>query len=185
MDDAPKFQRRTVLIKRSLQIKYVGMVFLSVLIASLIVGADVYYSMARVVLAENPSLSQTILQFNTIIVVKIALYLGLMLLISLYVSHRFAGPIYRFEKSAQQVATGDLTHRVALRTGDELLELQEEFNGMLANLQASVKKDRALVQRLTEKLDAAIGKPDVYAGLREDLKSLRDELASLTQAFKV
>ena len=36
---------------------------------------------------------------------------GLMLLISLYVSHRFAGPIYRFEKSCQSLASGDLTHK--------------------------------------------------------------------------
>ncbi len=33
-----RFQRRTVLVKRQLQLKYIGMVFLSVLISSLIVG---------------------------------------------------------------------------------------------------------------------------------------------------
>lgn len=181
--EAQKFQRRTVLIKRALQLKYIGMVFVSVLLASLIVGGDIYYTMARMVLAENPSMTPAVSQFNWIIMVKLALYLGLMLMISLYVSHRFAGPIYRFEKSAQIVASGDLTHRVSLRTGDELLELQEEFNGMVASLQGLVQKDRNLAARISERLTAAIKKaPD---DLGEELRSLKMELEHLTQSFKV
>ncbi len=188
MAEPQKFQRRTVLIKRSLQLKYIGMVFVSVLLASLIVGGDIYYTMARMVLADNPSMSTAVTQFNTIILVKLALYLVLMLLISLYVSHRFAGPIYRFEKSAQIVSSGDLTHRVSLRTGDELLELQEEFNGMLATLQALVQKDRNLAVRITERLAAAIKKlPDDKSGAasREELQSIKVELEHLTRSFKV
>ncbi len=183
-----KFQRRTVLVKWSLQLKYIGMVFLSVMAASLIVGGDIYYSMARILLRENPALGPVVTQFNTIILVKVALYLGLMLLISLYVSHRFAGPIYRFEKSAQAVSGGDLTHRVCLRTGDELLELQEEFNGMVASLQALVQKDRNLAARLSEKLDAALrAVPEgaSSARLREELGALKLELEHLTKSFKV
>jgi nitrogen fixation/metabolism regulation signal transduction histidine kinase len=146
-----RFQRKTVLVKRSLQLKYIAMVFLSVLVASLIVGGDVYYSLSRVMLTECPSVTDRMTQFNTVLLVKTALYLGLMLLISLYVSHRFAGPIYRFEKSAQAVGGGDLTHRVSLRTGDELMELQEEFNGMTSSLQVLVQKDRNLAQRLRDR----------------------------------
>lgn len=184
--EPPKFQRRTVLVKRALQLKYIGMVFVSVLLASCIVGFDMYYTMARFVLTDNPSLAPALGQLNTIIMVKLALYLVLMLLISLYVSHRFAGPIYRFEKSAQIVSSGDLTHRVSLRTGDELLELQEEFNGMLASLQALVQKDRNLAARIGARLEAAAGKlPENAADARAELKSVTVELEHLTQSFKV
>lgn len=182
--ETQKFQRRTVLVKRALQLKYIGMVFVSVLLASIIVGGDIYYTMLRMLLAENPSMQAQVGQFNWIIAVKLVLYLGLMLMISLYVSHRFAGPIYRFEKSAQIVASGDLTHRVSLRTGDELLELQEEFNGMVANLQALVQKDRNLAARLAERL-SALSKKAPDGGLGEDLKALKVELEHLTQSFKV
>ena len=186
--DAQKFQRRTVLVKRSLQLKYIGMVFVSVLLASCIVGLDMYYTMAHMVLAENPGLAPAITQFNAVILVKLGLYLVLMLLISLYVSHRFAGPIYRFEKSAQIVSSGDLTHRVSLRTGDELLELQEEFNGMLANLQALIQKDRNLAARIAERLEAACRKlpaSDEGSAVREEIKNIKLELEHLTQSFKV
>jgi nitrogen fixation/metabolism regulation signal transduction histidine kinase len=186
MAETQKFQRRTVLIKRALQLKYIGMVFVSVLLATCIVGLDMYYTMAKMILNDNPSLAPAVTQFNAIILLKLVLYLVLMLLISLYVSHRFAGPIYRFEKSAQIVSSGDLTHRVSLRTGDELLELQEEFNGMLGSLQALVQKDRNLAARIGERLEAARRKlPDGAAAVKTDLESLKIELEHLTKSFKV
>jgi methyl-accepting chemotaxis protein len=102
------------------------------------------------------------------------------------VSHRFAGPIYRFEKSAQSVGGGDLTHRVSLRTGDELMELQEEFNGMVSGLQALVQKDRNLAQRLSERVDDVAKKlPDDADAARRELKDIKLELAHLTKSFKV
>lgn len=183
-DEEQRFQRKTVLVKRALQLKYIGMVFLSVLVASMIVGGDVYYSLMRVMLTECPSVTDRISQFNTVLLVKVTLYLALMLLISLYVSHRFAGPIYRFEKSCQSLSAGDLTHRVSLRTGDELMELQEEFNGMAASLQALVQKDRNLALRLSERVDE-IAKRAGDGAVREDLKSLKVELDHLTKSFKV
>ncbi|MBI4422978.1 MAG: HAMP domain-containing protein [Elusimicrobia bacterium] len=184
-----KFQRRTVLVKRTLQLKYVAIIFASVVLAALMVGGDVYYTMTHLILAENPSLAPMISQINTTILLKLALYLGIIFLVSLFVSHRFAGPIYRFEKSAQVVGTGDLTHRVSLRTGDDLLELQEEFNAMVSSLQAQVQKDRSLIQHLGTRIDEALKRiPDGAADpgpVREELKTLRAELAHLTTGFKV
>jgi methyl-accepting chemotaxis protein len=183
--DLPRrFQRKTVLVKRSLQIKYIGMVFLSVLVASMLVGGDVYYSLSRVMLTECPSVSDSVSQFHGIFMVKAGLYLGLMLLISLYVSHRFAGPIYRFEKSAQSLSTGDLTHRVSLRTGDELMELQEEFNAMAASLQDLVREERSKAESLAADAGAiASGLPEGEAKSR--LLALQDGLRSLTGNFQV
>lgn len=184
--DDQRFQRKTVLVKRALQLKYIGMVFLSVLVASMIVGGDVYYSLMRVMLTECPSVTDRVVQFNTVLLVKVALYLGLMLLISLYVSHRFAGPIYRFEKSCQSLSTGDLTHRVSLRTGDELMELQEEFNGMAASLQALLQKDRNLAHRLSERIEEIAKRlPSEADAARDDLKAFKLELDHLTKSFKL
>jgi methyl-accepting chemotaxis protein len=109
-----------------------------------------------------------------------------MLLISLYVSHRFAGPIYRFEKSCQSLSSGDLTHRVSLRTGDELMELQEEFNGMAASLQSLLQKDRNLAHRLSERVEEIAKRLPAEAGAsRDDLKAFKLELDHLTKSFKL
>ena len=56
---------------------------------------------------------------------KLFIYFAIVLLVAGVVSHRMAGPIYKFEKSAAVLGGGDLTHRIFLRNGDQLLELQE------------------------------------------------------------
>jgi methyl-accepting chemotaxis protein len=186
MAEPQKFQRRTILVKPQLQAKHVGLVFLSVLCAALIIGGDIYYNMYKLIVAEAPSLAPAAAQFNGIILVKLVLYLALMLLISVFISHRFAGPIFRFEKSAQAVAKGDLTHRVSLRTGDELMDLQEEFNAMTAGLQALVQRDRALAAHLAARADEIVKKlPEGAEAARAELASLGLELRHLTQSFKV
>ena len=188
---AEKFQRRTVLVKRSLQLKYVAIIFLSVVVAAMMVGGDIWYTMTRLILSENPSLAPMLAQVNSMIHFKLLLYLGIIFLVSLFVSHRFAGPIYRFEKSAQSVATGDLTHRVSLRTGDDLLELQEEFNAMVSSLQSQVQKDRTLIGHLGTRIEETLKRlsdghdPEALAGLREELKSVKAELEHITSFFKV
>ncbi len=183
MTEPQKFQRRTVLVKRTLQLKYMGLVFLSVLCASLIIGGDIYYNLYKLIVTEAPSLAAAASQFNAVILVKLVLYLALMLLIALFISHRFAGPIYRFEKSAREVAQGDLTHRVSLRTGDELMELQEEFNAMIAALQGFVQQDRRLAESLAGRLaQAARGASE---GSRAEMETLQAELRKLTRSFKV
>ncbi len=184
----PKYQRRTIVVKRSLQFKYVALIFLTSLVAALLADFDVYYTVAKLALRENPALVTSISHLYLIFGIKMFLYLFLIILTGVYISHRFAGPVHRFEKSAQIAAAGDLTHRVALRTGDELHELQEEFNAMMASLQSLIQKDRNLAQRLSDKLNT-LGKKienlDPPIEVKEELDSIKIELKHLTQSFKI
>jgi hypothetical protein len=55
-------------------------------------------------------------------------------------SHRLVGPIVRFRRSMQAIASGEPVQPIKLREGDYLIDLQDDFNAMLASLQ-----QRALV----------------------------------------
>ena len=190
-EDTARFQRRTVLVKRRLQLKYAAIVFAAVAFTALIVGIGSYLTMFRFIKENDPSLMPVLSQIIRMDLVKMIIFMGIMFLGSMFVSHRFAGPIYRFEQSAQILSTGDLTHRVSLRTGDDLMELQDEVNAMVVNLQRMVQKDRSLIEHLTSRLDDAIKNlPDPPAesdidALRTDLKSLREELQQVTRRFTV
>ena len=181
-----KFQRRTMLVKRSLQYKYIASIFVCVVLAVILIGMDLYYTLYKLLLLDNPSLVPLLQHANSVFIVRVLLYLAIVFVVALIISNRLAGPIYRFEKSAQEVGAGNLTHRVSLRTGDELLELQEEFNAMVSGIQSLVQKDRNLVKRLSERLDALQKNPPAESGaLREELKSIQAELEHLTSSFKV
>ena len=66
---------------------------------------------------------------------KISIYVLLVIIISAIVSHRMAGPVYRFEQTCKQIAKGDFSQRVHLRKGDQLTELQQEFNTMMDEIE--------------------------------------------------
>lgn len=178
-----QFQRRTILVKRSLQLRYMGLVLMAALAAAVLVGGGVYYTLARHVLFDNPMLTPVMSKIHHTILVQITLYFGIITILAAIVSHRIAGPLYRFEQSAQAFSDGDLTHRVILRTGDELRELQEAFNEMAVSLQTRVQKDRNLAHRIGAKLDEISAKVDGQARL--DLAALKEEVGHLTQEFKL
>lgn len=54
-----------------------------------------------------------------------------LLLNSVRVSHRVAGPAYRICKSLERIRSGDLAFAVKLRTDDHLTEVADEMNRLL------------------------------------------------------
>lgn len=178
-----QFKRRTVLVKKSLQIKVLALVFLSVLFAFLLIGGELYYTLARTVLLDNPALQETFSKIHQVLLVKVLLYLGIIFLISLFISHRMAGPIYRFEQSARALSEGDLTHRVVLRTGDELLELQEEFNHMAQSLQDRLRQERQELERLAEEMEKA--RAASPAEVSSSLAKIQTDIKQVNRQFKI
>lgn len=184
VDEQQKFQRKTVLIKRSLQLRYIAMLFVCILAAVAIVGVDFYWTLYRIAANDNPALLPVLEKLQQGLLVKFILYSGIIAIVSLFISNRIAGPVYRFEQSALVVGSGDLTHRVRLRRGDEFMELQDEFNDMVARLQGKALQDRNLVERLSQRL-ARLAAEAPSDQLRQDMAALRGELEHLGTGFKV
>jgi len=55
---------------------------------------------------------------------------------SIHVSHRIAGPLYRFRKVFEALAQGDLTQRAGVRRKDYLAQDAEAINAMIDGLAA-------------------------------------------------
>jgi hypothetical protein len=58
-----------------------------------------------------------------------------LILDALRFAHRLVGPLYRFRKTIQAIATGEEVEPVKLRKGDLLLDFQDDFNAMLRYLE--------------------------------------------------
>lgn len=59
---------------------------------------------------------------------------GLAGIVALWLSHRTAGPLYRFRRVFEQIAEGQRDLRVNLRPGDEFQEVADAFNVMMDRL---------------------------------------------------
>ncbi|HNW43575.1 MAG TPA: hypothetical protein PKI19_03670 [Elusimicrobiales bacterium] len=170
-----QFQRKTILIKKHLQYRYMALIFASVLLAFIVVGLDVLWTVSKVV-NDHPMMQpmlEEMMAMAPLFGIKIGMYLLIVLIVSVVVSHRMAGPVFKFEKSCSVVAEGDLTHRVYLRKGDQLMDLQEQFNNMAAAVHA--------VTGEYEKFRAAAANE----GLKDKADALAVKIREIMPNFKV
>jgi len=172
---AQQFQRKTILIKKRLQYRYMALIFMSALVAFIVVGLDLLWTVSKVV-TEHPMIQPLLDEMSVMMPVfgiKILLYMGIVLLVSAVISHQMAGPIFKFEKSCSTVAEGDLTHRVYLRKGDQLTDLQDQFNNMTGAVNEVVREYEKF------RTEAAA------AGLADKAEALSKRVAEIMPKFKL
>lgn len=142
---APQFKRRTIFIKKSLQLRYMLMIIFSVLIGLGIMAFELTVTLDEIfdrypVLVQP--LYENLLPIMTGFAYKLSLYVLCVVVISALVSHKMAGPVYRFEQVCKAIAKGDYSQRVHLRKGDQLMELQDAFNQMMDKIEEDVKNKK-------------------------------------------
>ncbi len=81
--------------------------------------------------------------------------LALAALAGVFLAHRIVVPIRSLRKSAERIASGDLTQRISISTGDELEVLGEQFNEMAARLQDFYANLERKVEERTRELEVA------------------------------
>ncbi len=81
--------------------------------------------------------------------------LALSILASVLLARRMVAPIRLLQAGAARIGAGDLGHRIAVRTGDELEALGDEFNRTAAQLEESYATLEQKVEARTRELAAA------------------------------
>jgi putative nucleotidyltransferase with HDIG domain len=93
--------------------------------------------------AANATRTQIVIVFGVGIAAVIA--------VGLYLTHRLTAPILRLVRTAQLVASGDLTARSGVSSADEIGVLASSFDDMTARLQ---RQHLATIRALTSAIDA-------------------------------
>ena len=98
----------------------------------------------------------------------------LALIISLGLSYTLLRPVNELTFAAQQLASGDLSHRVEVRGTDELATLGHTFNQMADSLQQAEEARRAMTADIAHELRTPL------AVQRANLEALQDGVYPLT-----
>ena len=182
-----KFKRRQVIIKKSFQLKYAAVVLAAVLVTAVTVGADFYYSLnvfMREYLGEFPQIKELMESMNQMIYAKIVVLLVIAVAVSLLVSHKFAGPLFKLEKTLINLHKGDLTEKMYLRAGDELKDFSEYINGIISNFSDWVKNDRSRAGEAISKLEDIKNKID-NLDAKEEIEKIQNNLKGIAQNWKI
>ena len=106
-------------------------------------------------------------------------------LVVILMTHRVAGPIYRFEKYAQEVGSGQLCSELKIRKKDQFQNLVGTFNKMTDDLRSGLIKVAGVSQKLDgliDQLSDSSNKEELL--LKEDIKKIVSELRTDKQDLK-
>ncbi len=134
--------------------KYVMLVFLFVILTVSFVALDIFYIIGKLYIQEfgEANLLPLFKGTSRLLALHVSIYSLVVLILSIFISHKFAGPLFRLEKVAEAIADGDLTARANLRKGDELFETADTMNVMIEKLRQKLLKQKHLSDRICKKL---------------------------------
>ena len=192
MDNNPFFRRRNYFIKKNFQVNFTVKFLIIILIeAFLAAGLFLYMSKGTLTtgyLGSELRIARTydfflpMLLLSNLIIVGISAVIGIGVLI--FLSHRLAGPLYRFENILNSIKKGDLTQRFKLRENDQFAELANSINEHTDTLDKNMGHLKAGVMefsQLASKMQTALASDP---SANKELERLLQEMSKKLQALE-
>lgn len=181
------FKRKQIYINMDLQFKYSLILILTMFVEMLIVGGGLLYVFSQ----PKPDIPGSNIYFIYKMVLAIILFLTLCnITVGVYLSHKVAGPLFRFVTCAREVAAGNLMIQVNLRRGDELRELEVTFNEMTERLRNVIREDRSKLASIQESLErlktlrAKLSGKAEQESLAKEIGLIAEQAGAITGYFK-
>lgn len=100
------------------------------------------------------------------------------LAINLFISHKIAGPIYRFEHSLRCIDAGDLLHVARIRDSDQVKSMVSTLNRLTASLRNRYTSLREIEEELNQIIfDQKNGETPDSRKLQQRIAHLRAQLS--------
>lgn len=158
-------KRRTVYIKKEFQFRFIFK-FCLILLAGVILSTGLLVFLSRQTLTSTFENSRLVIEntgsaiFPAILMTNL-ITLGIIciavIMVTLYVSHKIAGPMFRFEKDLEKIRQGDLCVNINLRKQDQFAEMALALNTMTQSIHDKVSKiDKGLDGLLESSSDDAV-----------------------------
>jgi len=187
-------KRRNYFIEKSFQSKFIlkfcalvvlgGLLTIGLLYFLAMKSTTVSFVNSRVVVRTTADFILPVL-IQTVAIVAIIVGFATVI-VTLLVSHKIAGPLYRFKKVMEDLQEGDFSHDFRIRHLDQLQDLAGSFND-------TIKKTRERIQLLKDGLKALESGlnniseseiSDTKRSLLSELKKASEELNKSSRYFK-
>lgn len=198
MANKPPFRRRNYFINKKFQTDFsIKFLVIIVIEAIMAVGLFLYLSKGTLTtgyIGSELKITRTydfflpMLLLSNIIIVGVTGIIGIAVLI--FMSHRIAGPMFRFEKALDEISKGDLTYKFKLRQGDQFKELEKRINELTdtldsktGNLKSGLTEISKMLSRLQTPASAHSTDKD-FERLLHDISKKLIELQEAANYFK-
>ena len=174
-------RRKNFYIKKRFQSTFILKFCALVVLGSLISSITIYlmskatvtttFENSRLVIKTTADfILPAVLVSSTVVILLIGLAA---IAITLFTSHKIAGPLYRLEKDVNEITLGNLRMVFNLRQGDEIKPLAVSLNAMAQSLKGRLTR----IKSLLKELDAAIGSsPNISSDITVKIKKVMEEI---------
>ncbi len=182
----PKRYVRNYLLDTGLQLRLASYLLGVAVALSLGLGWllwSAYRETSRVIALGEPDVGDSIAQAlatedrwrMVLIAAALSALLIVLLLASVVITHRIAGPAFVIGRTCRQVAEGDLARPRPLRSHDLLVDLAEDVASMVEALRDREEGERERVARAAATLRDPSSTPAARAAAAEDLERVASE----------
>ncbi len=181
-----EYKRKTVYIKKGFQFKFI-LTFCLILLAGVILSTALLFVFSQETLTSSFEDSRLIIK-NTgfailpSIILTDLITLGIIciaaIIVTLFISHRLAGPMFRFEKDLNRIKQGDLSVNISLRKKDQFSEMAKTLNNMTLGINKKISK-------INQRLDETLPMPKETATCRECQKKIQELKDILLKEFSL
>ncbi len=135
-----KFKRKIVLIDKKMQLKYAFMIGGALIAMLLLVEYHTFLTIQSILPNILPSpIEKQVRQIHLWLIINSLIYTALVAVVSVYISHKIAGPVFKLKKQIREIIdSGDTSKKIFIRKGDELNDLVAVINELLEKV--SMKK---------------------------------------------
>jgi methyl-accepting chemotaxis protein len=158
---------RQYFIKKEFQSKFIIKFCLIVILGTIISGiilyaytnqrlGNTYLESLNAIKVLNDNLISNLIYTSLITVIFISI---VTIVITLFASHKIAGPLYRLERSTEAIGNGDFTLETRLRENDEITGVASALNEMAGKLRSKmidIKKELEEVKDSSADIESAI-----------------------------
>jgi methyl-accepting chemotaxis protein len=191
------YKRRNFFIKKEMQGRYVFsffifIIFTSILYASIFswLSADsftIVYKDSHLTIGKTPyMLFADLLRANWLLILSGGI-LGVV--IAIFMTHRFAGPFFKLERSIREMSEGNLASPITLRKNDEGRELAEAMDSFREGLAARIGSMREISDTIDINLKRAMDSDPVIQeparSILEETKTVNEKLVKILEGYSI
>jgi methyl-accepting chemotaxis protein len=190
-----KHKRNRYFIDKKLQTKYIVLTIMTLMIYTLLFVVILLapYFMALsfdAPIAEQREAAKTLLVLHKSIWPALGAVMLIMAAGSVLVTHKMAGPIYRFKKVLGEVSAGNLDLSIRLRDKDDFKDLAESMNVVLEELRTfaqTLRGDDATMSACIKELERQIKSKQISSesgtALIEQLQAGRTNISKVMDKY--
>lgn len=190
-----KNHRRVYFIEKKFQVSFILKFCALVIIGALLTSALMYFLSQKsttVVFEHSRALVKSTADFllplllQTIVATSLIVATATIAL-TLFISHKIAGPLYRLKKELSTIEVGNLTSDFSLRDGDQLQDVAKSMSAMIKGLRdriSDLKKDWYSFKENWQVLESRGFLPNAKQNI-ESLKNTMIQIEKNLDYFKI